>query len=116
MAKLPESAFFTVEEKVQLLSGDCPRNITKDRLKEWLSYRKGSSKDGSARSEATKKELVQRYILNLEKLLDMRENMKYLQELYHFRFIQGRQLHKKWLERRICGQIEAICFSEVVAK
>lgn len=63
MTKLPDTAFFTPEEKVQLLSGDCPRNITRDRLKEWLSYRKGSSKDGSARSDSTKKELVLRYYL-----------------------------------------------------
>ena len=57
---LPESAFFSAEEKVQLLSGTCPRNISKARLKEWLSYRKGGSKDGSARSDAPKKELVLR--------------------------------------------------------
>lgn len=58
---LPESAFFPLEEKVQLLSGKCPRHITKERLKEWLSYRKGTSKDGCARADATKAELAQRY-------------------------------------------------------
>ena len=58
---LPEAAFFSSEEKVQLLIGKCPRNLTKDRLKQWLSYRKGTAKDGSARSEATKAELSQRY-------------------------------------------------------
>ena len=58
---LPEAAFFSAEEKVQLLSGNCPRNLTKERLKEWLSFRKGTAKDGSARSEATKAELSQRY-------------------------------------------------------
>ena len=57
---LPEAAFFSAEEKVQLLSGNCPRNVTKERLKEWLSFRKGTAKDGSARSEATKAELSQR--------------------------------------------------------
>ena len=57
---LPEAAFFSAEEKVQLLSGNCPRNLTKERLKEWLSFRKGTAKDGSARSEATKAELSQR--------------------------------------------------------
>ena len=58
----PEAAFFSAEEKVQLLSGNCPRNLTKERLKEWLSFRKGTAKDGSARSEATKAELIsQRY-------------------------------------------------------
>ena len=31
---LPEGAFFSAEEKVQLLSGNCPRNVTKERLKE----------------------------------------------------------------------------------
>jgi hypothetical protein len=58
---LPKSAFLSAEEKVQLLSGSCPRNITKARLIEWLSYRKGTSKDGSAKSDATKAELVIRY-------------------------------------------------------
>lgn len=58
---LPEAAFFSAEEKVQLLSGNCPRNITKERLKEWLSFRKGTAEDGSARSEATKTELSRRY-------------------------------------------------------
>ena len=57
---LPEAAFFSAEEKVQLLSGNC-RNLTKERLKEWLSFRKGTAKDGSARSEATKAEISQRY-------------------------------------------------------
>ena len=50
---LPEAAFFSAEEKVQLVSGNCPRNLTKERLKEWLSFRKGTAQDGSARSEAT---------------------------------------------------------------
>lgn len=58
---LPEAAFFSAEEKVQIFSGNCPRNLTKERLKEWLSFRKGTAKDGSARSEATKTELSQRY-------------------------------------------------------
>ena len=58
---LPEAAFFSAEEKVQLLSGNCPRNLTKERLKEWLAFRKGTAKDGSAQSEATKAELCQRY-------------------------------------------------------
>ena len=29
---LSEAAFFSTEEKVQLLSGNCPRNLTKERL------------------------------------------------------------------------------------
>ena len=66
---LPQAAFFSAEEKVQLISGNCPRHITKERLKEWLSFRKGTAKDGhgntmvtvTARSEATKAELSQRY-------------------------------------------------------
>ena len=58
---LPEAAFFSAEEKVQLLSGNCPRNLTKQRLKEWLSFCKGTAKDGSARCEAKKAELSQRY-------------------------------------------------------
>ena len=58
---LPEAAFFSAEEKVQLLRGNCPQNLTKEKLKEWLSFRKWTAKDGSARSEATKAELSQRY-------------------------------------------------------
>ena len=58
---LPQVAFFSTEEKVQLISGNCPWHITKEKLKEWLSFRKGTAKDGSARSEATKAELSQRY-------------------------------------------------------
>ena len=52
----PEVAFFSAEEKVQLLSGNCPRNLTTEKLKEWLLFRKGTAKDGSARSEAAKAE------------------------------------------------------------
>ena len=56
---LPECAFsffffFFAEGKV-------PRLLTKERLKEWLSNGKGTSKDGSARADATKAELAQRY-------------------------------------------------------
>jgi hypothetical protein len=60
---LPEAVFFCAEDKVQLLSGACPQHITKARLKEWLSYCKGTSKDGSAKSDATKAELVIRYFI-----------------------------------------------------
>ena len=59
--KSSTSGLFSAEEEVQLISGNCPRHITKERLKEWLSFRKGTAKDGSARSEATKAELSQRY-------------------------------------------------------
>ena len=55
---LPEAAFYCAEEKVQLLSGNCPRNLTKERLKDWLSFRKGTAKDGSARSEVTKADCI----------------------------------------------------------
>ena len=55
---LPEAAFFCAEENVQFLSGNCPRNQTKERLKEWLSFCKGTAKDGSARSEATKADCI----------------------------------------------------------
>ena len=48
---LPESAFFSAE-------GKAPRLLTKKRLKEWLSYRKGTNKGGSARADATKAELA----------------------------------------------------------
>ena len=55
---LPESAFFC-----KLLSGKYPRVLTKNRLKEWLPYHKGISKDGSARANVTKAELTQIYNL-----------------------------------------------------
>ncbi|PFX15210.1 hypothetical protein AWC38_SpisGene20579 [Stylophora pistillata] len=67
------------EEKAQLLCGDCPRQITKDRLKQWLSCRKGMAKDGSAHSDATKAELAQRtnnvQQANME-LLELIKNVK----------------------------------------
>ena len=58
--KTTKTAFFSAEEKVQILSGNCPHSITKGKLKDWLSYRKGTDKDGSAGSDATKAELAQR--------------------------------------------------------
>jgi len=57
----PESAFFSAEEKVQILSGKCP-GITKGRLKVWLSFRKRTARDGSASSDGTKAVLLQRYV------------------------------------------------------
>ena len=65
----PESAFFSAEEKVQLLIGKCPRLLAKKRLKEWISYRKGANKDGSARAYASKAELAQYGIKNLWSLI-----------------------------------------------
>ena len=56
---IPESAFFSAEEKVQILSGKCP-GITKGRLKVWLSFRKGTARDGSASSDGKKAVLLQR--------------------------------------------------------
>ena len=58
---IPESAFFSAEEKVQILSGKCP-GITKGRLKVWVSFRKGTARDGSASSDGTKAVLLQRYV------------------------------------------------------
>lgn len=52
---LSESSFFFA------VQGKVPRLLIKKKLKEWLSYRKGTSKDGSARANATKAELAQRY-------------------------------------------------------
>ena len=49
----PESAFFSAEEKVKILSSKCP-GITKGRLKVWLSFRKGTARDRSASSDGTK--------------------------------------------------------------
>ena len=50
--KLRKVVVFSAAEKVQLLSGNCLRILTKERVKEWLSFLKGTSKDGSACSEA----------------------------------------------------------------
>ncbi|XP_022791985.1 uncharacterized protein LOC111331189 [Stylophora pistillata] len=58
----PKYAFFSAEEKLQLLNGNCPRNITKQVLRSWLSYRVGTSKNGSASADGNKRELVQRVV------------------------------------------------------
>lgn len=60
MSASPEFAFLSQEEKLQLLSGSCPRHLTKPRLRTWLSYRVGTAKDGSASSDASKRELMHR--------------------------------------------------------
>lgn len=52
--------FFSQEERLQLLSGNCPRHLTKPMLRTWLSYRVGTAKDGSASSDANKRELMHR--------------------------------------------------------
>ena len=44
----PDFAFFLQEERLQLLSGNCPRHLTKPRLRTWHSYHEGTSKDGIA--------------------------------------------------------------------
>ena len=49
---------FSQEEILQLLSGSCPRHLTKSRLRKWLSYHVGTAKDGSASSDAKKRELM----------------------------------------------------------
>lgn len=59
-----DSVIFTVEEKAQLLRRDCPRQITKERLKQSLLCRKGTVKDGSACSDATKAELAQTKVVS----------------------------------------------------
>ena len=65
---LPQAAFFSAEEKVQLISGNCPRHITKERLKEWLSFRKGTAKDGSGwwRKEYLRQPLCHFSLCNLD--------------------------------------------------
>ena len=72
---LPQAAFFSTEEKVQLISGNCPRHITKERLKEWLSFRKGTAKDGSARSEAR-----ERGSLTLSPFMKLISQKKFIEE------------------------------------
>ena len=37
---LPQAAFFSAEEKVQLMSGNCPRHITKERLGRYILERR----------------------------------------------------------------------------
>jgi hypothetical protein len=59
---IPPNAYFTEEEQVQMLSGVCPRHIKKEMLKQWLSYRKGTSRDGSASSDAKKCDLLRRLV------------------------------------------------------
>ena len=60
MSSYPEFMFFLEEEKLQLLNGSCPRHLTKPTLKTWLSYHVGTAKDGSASSDASKRELMHR--------------------------------------------------------
>ena len=58
MSSSSDFAFFSQEERLQLLSGSCPWHLTKSRLRTWLSYRVGTAKDGSASSDANKRELM----------------------------------------------------------
>ena len=55
-----KSVFLSAEEKGKILSGKRPRDVTKERLKEWLSYRKEIAKDESAGSTVSKPLQVQR--------------------------------------------------------
>jgi len=57
----PDFAFFSQEERLQVLSGNCPRYLTKPRLRSWLSYRVETAKDGTASSDACKRELMHRW-------------------------------------------------------
>jgi len=59
MSSSPDFAFF-LQERLQLLSGNCPRHLTKPRLRTWLSYRVETAKDGSTSSDAYKRELMHR--------------------------------------------------------
>jgi len=60
MGSSPDFAFFSQEERLQLLSGNCPHHLTKLRLRSWLSYPVETAKDGSASSDAYKRELMHR--------------------------------------------------------
>lgn len=59
----PPNAFFSNEQTAQMLGGACPRGLTKNCLKQWLSYRKGTSRDGSAASNDNKTELFRRFVV-----------------------------------------------------
>ena len=48
MSFSPDFAFFSQEERLQLLSGNCPGHLTKPQLTTWHSYREGTAKNGSA--------------------------------------------------------------------
>lgn len=58
--ELTENAFLLPEDKMKMLTGECPKHMTKQKLKEWLSFRKGTAKDGSAATSSSKKELFHR--------------------------------------------------------
>jgi len=60
MSSSLDFAFFSQEERLQLLSGNRPRPLTKPKLRMWLSYRVETAKDGSASSDAYKRELMHR--------------------------------------------------------
>ena len=60
MSSSPDFAFFSQKERLQLLSGNCPRHLTKPRLRTWLSYRVETAKDGSDSGDANKRDLIHR--------------------------------------------------------
>ena len=62
MSSSPDFEFFSQEETLQLLSGNCPRHLTKSRLRTWFSYRVGTANNGSASSDANKRELMHRWV------------------------------------------------------
>lgn len=61
-----KSAFFINEEQLQLLNENCPRNLNKNHLRFWLSYRTETAKDGSTSTAGTKRELIFRYSYSVD--------------------------------------------------
>ena len=45
MSFSPDFAFFSREERLQLLGRNCPRHLTNPRLRTWHSYREGRSNE-----------------------------------------------------------------------
>ena len=60
MSSSADFVFFSQEDRLQLLSGTCPRHLTKPMLRTWLLYRVGTAKDGTASSDANNQELMHR--------------------------------------------------------
>ena len=99
---LPQAAFFSAEEKVQLISGNCPRHITEERLKEWLSFRKGTAKFGlhglkQRRLSYLKGTQIAIFFVPYNYCHCLKGISKHKFYIDLFYLPQGHQLYKKWL-------------------
>ena len=87
MISSADFAFFSLKERLQLLNGNCPCNLTKPGLRAWLLYHVGTAKDGSALSDAYKHEPMHRWAGN-----EGNKDYKYLKSkafgLFNYGYVQ----------------------------